>query len=269
MKDVRLIASDMDHTLLTGRGELPPGFHEVVARLNAAGIVFVAASGRPVVTLRGMFPQGGPGIAYIGDNGGMVVHDGEVLFKSLIAPTAYHDILLRTLRQTSGVPVICAVEAGFAMAAHRRYEDVLRIFYSKLEFVDDLTAIAPEVVKMSTYFPDADARVQHDQVFNPAYGGDFSVTIGGPTWVDIMNRGVTKGSSLLRLAEHLGIDADHMMAFGDTLNDLEMLDAVRYSYAVSNADAIVRERARHLTGSNDEHGVVRVIEGVLAHHRTN
>lgn len=269
MKDVRLIASDMDHTLLTGTGQLPPGFHEVVERLNAAGIVFVAASGRPLLTLRTMFPQGGPGIAYIGDNGGLVMHDGQVLFKSLMEPERYQDMIARTLARTTGVPVICGVEAGYAMTRHRRHEEVLSNFYAKLVFVDDLRDVAPEAVKFTAYFADADALAYRDDVYASAYGDDFSVTVGGPVWVDIMNRDVTKGSSILRLAAHLGIDADHMMAFGDTLNDLEMLDAVRHSYAVGNADAIVRARAKFLTASNEEHGVVQVIEKVLAHHETS
>ena len=264
MKDVRLIASDMDHTLLTARGELPPGFHEVVERLNAAGIVFVAASGRPLITLRTMFPQGGPGIAYIGDNGGLVFHDGQVVFKSLMDPAQYQEMAARTLCETSGVPVVCGVEAGYALAKHREHEDVLRIFYSRLEFVDTLADLDVEAVKFTAYFPGRDARQWREETFDPSYADEFSVTVGGPVWVDIMNRGVTKGSSIMRLAEHLGVDADQMMAFGDTLNDLEMLDAVRHSYAVSNADDIVRERARFLTASNDDHGVVQVIEQVLA-----
>ena len=55
-----------------------------------------------------------------------------------------------------------------------------------------------------------------------------------------------------------------MMAFGDTYNDIEMLDEVYYSYAVSNAEQAVRDRARFVTGSNDEYGVVSVIREVLS-----
>ena len=69
MRDVRLIASDMDHTLLDEQGELPPGIDSYVSRLHAAGITFVAASGRPLNRLQQMFPPR-DGIAYIGNNGG-------------------------------------------------------------------------------------------------------------------------------------------------------------------------------------------------------
>ena len=79
-----------------------------------------------------------------------------------------------------------------------------------------------------------------------------------------MNPGVTKGSGLRVLADRLGLDPAQMMAFGDTYNDIEMLDEVYYSYAVSNAEQAVRDRARFVTGSNDEYGVVSVIREVLS-----
>ena len=83
MRSVRLVASDMDHTLLDGQGAFPPGFLDDLRRLGEAGIVFVAASGRPLYTLRRMFPESDH-IAFISDNGGTVTHRGEVLFQSLV-----------------------------------------------------------------------------------------------------------------------------------------------------------------------------------------
>ena len=114
MDAVRLIASDMDHTLLDENGELPPGFHEYVRRLNAAGVTFVAASGRPPVRLKLMFPPR-EGIGHIGDNGGTVSYHDTILFQSLLATRSYHDMAARTLASTQGVPVICGVDAAFAV----------------------------------------------------------------------------------------------------------------------------------------------------------
>ncbi|MFT3876643.1 MAG: HAD family hydrolase [Propioniciclava sp.] len=264
MKDIRLIASDMDHTLLTSSGEFPPGFHDLVARLNEAGITFVAASGRALIRLRRMFPQGGPGIAYIGDNGGAMVHDGEVLFTSVMDAARYREMVTRTLEATRGVPIVCGVGRVYTLAEYRGYEDAFRVFFGEVEFVGSLTDLDVDVVKFTAYFPGGDALRHRDEVFDPAYSEEFSITLGGPQWLDIMNPGVTKGSTLLRLADHLGLEPGQMMAFGDTFNDLEMLDAVRHSYAVANAHDVVRERARFLTGSNDEYGVVQVIDQVLA-----
>lgn len=267
MKDIRLIASDMDHTLLTEASELPPGFHDYVEALNQAGIVFVAASGRSTFTLRSMFPAGGPGLAYIGDNGGTVTHDGETLFESLLPSSDYQEMIALTHEQTAGIPIICGVDAGYVAAAHRQHEDFLRTFYSELVFVDDLTAITPNADKFTVYFPEGNAQELCERLYRPLYDDDFSVTIGGSVWVDIMNRGVTKGTALRVLASRLGLRPEQMMAFGDTFNDIEMLDEVYFSYAVSNAVDAVREAARFSTGSNDEYGVLTVIKELLAGRR--
>ena len=263
MKSVRLVASDMDHTLLTADGELPVGFHDEIRRLNEAGVLFVAASGRPLVTLQAMFPPQ-DGIAYIADNGGTVVHRGEILFQSILPTASYQDMIELTLTRTTGIPIICGVESAYAWSGHVAHADVLRRFQTTIEFVDDLTQVDVVADKFTAHFPDGAARDYYETVFQPVYGADYSVTVGGAQWMDIMYQGVTKGHALGILAGHLGLEHDELMAFGDALNDLEMLGSVYHSYAVSNADAAIHEVARFTTASNEEHGVPRVIRALIA-----
>ena len=263
MKSVRLVASDMDHTLLTGDGELPPGFLDDIRSLNEAGVLFVAASGRPLVTLQAMFPPS-DGIAYIADNGGTVVYRDEILFQSILPTPSYHAMIELTLSRTSGIPIICGVESAYAWSGHLEHAEVLRRFQTTIEFVDDLTSVDVPADKFTAHFADGTARHHYETVFQPVYGDDYSVTIGGAAWMDIMNRGVTKGHALGVLAEHLGLNHDELMAFGDALNDLEMLGSVYHSYAVSNADEAIHEVARFTTASNEDHGVPQVIRALIA-----
>ena len=260
MKSVRLVASDMDHTLLTGDGELPAGFLDEIRQLNEAGVLFVAASGRPLVTLRTMFPPS-DGIAYIADNGGTVVHRDEILFQSILPTASYHEMTELTLSRTTGIPVICGTESAYAWVGHLAHEEVLRRFQTAIEFVDDLTQVDVPADKFTAHFADGAARHYYETVFQPAYGADYSVTIGGAAWMD---PGVTKGHALGVLAGHLGLEHDELMAFGDALNDLEMLGSVYHSYAVSNADAAIHEVARFTTASNEEHGVPQIIRALIA-----
>ncbi|MFT3876464.1 MAG: HAD family hydrolase [Propioniciclava sp.] len=266
MKDIRLIASDMDHTLLTTEGELPPGFRDDLRRLADAGITFAAASGRPLANLIELFPPRGDEIAYIGDNGAVLRLGEATLFRSLLPRDDYRAVMRFTLEATRGVPVVCGVDAGYLLAKHAEYEDYLSTFFPELVFVNGVDDIDVDAVKVSSYFPDGDSRAVHDQVFQPEYGTRYSLTTGSPVWVDIMSPGVHKGNALLALAAHLGLGPHQMMAFGDADNDLQMLDAVAHSYAVSNATETVRRRARFLADSNDAHGVQRVIREVLAAH---
>lgn len=262
MKSVRLVASDLDHTLLDGAGRLPPGFADDLRLLDEAGIVFVAASGRPLFTLKAMFPESDQ-IAFISDNGGTVTYRGEVLFQSLLPTASYQEMVALTLARTTGVPVISGIDAAYVWRGHRQHEAVLRRFQTVIEFVDDLTAVDVPADKFTAHFPDRSSRHFHDTVFGPAYGADFSVTVGGPAWVDVMNPGVNKGNALKVLADRLGLEHDQLMAFGDTDNDLEMLGSVYHSYAVSNADEAIHQVARFTTASNEEHGVTQVIRQLL------
>lgn len=265
MRDIRLIASDMDHTLLTDAGEFPPGFDAAIERLGEAGIVFVAASGRPYATLQSMFPQDNDNIAYISDNGCLVKFRDTVVAESLLPREGYQAMTEFTLTHTPGIPIITGVDSSYVAAEHReRHEAFLRQFYKALTFVDDIRAVDTTVDKFTAFFPEGNSKPYKEQVFSPAFSDNYALTIGGPNWVDIMATGVDKGSGIKALGDHLGIKPSQMMAFGDTDNDLEMLDAVEYSYAVANADAEARRRARYLAESNEDYGVLKVIEQVLS-----
>ncbi len=264
MKDIRLIASDMDHTLLDSDGRLPPGFHDDLQRLADAGITFVAASGRPLFNLQRLFPPRGDAIAYVGDNGAILAVGDTMLFTSVLPLDAYHRMAAFTLERTPGVPLICGLDAAYVLAEHAVHDEYLHRFFDKVVYVDSMDDVSVDAVKVSAYFPEGNSRGWHDDLYAPAFGADFSVTTGSGVWVDVMNPGVHKGHALTVLADHLGIAPEQMMAFGDADNDVQMLDAVRYSYAVSNANDRVRAHARYAAGSNDDHGVATVIREVLA-----
>ena len=84
MQNVKLIASDMDPTLLTSAGTLPPHFDRYLHRLGEDGIEFAVASGRPLYTLQETFPHFSDRISMVCDNGGLVYSHGQLIGKSLI-----------------------------------------------------------------------------------------------------------------------------------------------------------------------------------------
>ncbi len=264
MDDVKLIASDLDGTLLLEGGEIPPNFWAYVRRLNEQGITFVPASGRPLATLKQMFDKPGYDVAFISDNGALVEYQGDIIHRSILRPDQYLPMVQLTVNETDGVPMVCGLTSAYVTEQARPYEDYFRIFFRNLIFVDDYSQVDEDVVKYSAFFPEADARKAFDDCFLPALGASFSVTLGGPPWVDIMNRGVTKGEALEKLADRIGIESANLMVFGDALNDVEMLAAAKHSYAVSTAAPEVLEAARFRTGSNEELGVFQVLDELLS-----
>lgn len=150
---IKLIASDMDHTLLTESGQLPPNFIPTIQQLHAKGVQFAAASGRPMYTLKQMFPELADTMVYVSDNGGAIGYQGETLFKSLL-PLADYQRMVQFVNQTpDGIGVICGMDAAYVETQYRDYDATLRQFYANIEYVPDLTQVSVEANKFTIYFP--------------------------------------------------------------------------------------------------------------------
>ena len=221
MDHIRLIASDMDATLLNERSQLPPDFAETIRALAGQGILFAAASGRPLYTLETMFPELLEEIILIGDNGGAARWKGKDLFVSEMPAEGWRQ-LARSTKQAGDVGLLCGLQAAYAEKRDEGYDAVFKNFYTRVKYVDDLTAVEAAADKFTIYLPNDDAQEAFDRTygaFHTGNGGAFSVAVAGRNWVDVMEPGVHKGAALAKVGALLGIPADSMMAFGDTYND--------------------------------------------------
>ncbi|GHU63387.1 haloacid dehalogenase [Clostridia bacterium] len=263
MDFIKLIASDMDHTLLTEKGELPPNFNHYILELDKLGIDFVIASGRPLYTLEMIFSQTKHKMSFICDNGSIISYKGEIIFKSLLNPTDYQSMIQFVENTTDGIAILCGLDSAFLSEDNRIYENYLRTFYSKITFVKDMKKLAVSADKFTVYFPNKNSKEYYQRIFKPQYEKDFSVTVGDTIWIDIMNSGINKGKAMQLLAKQLELNAAQMMAFGDTYNDIEMLQTVKYSYIVKNANPDMKKHAHYITDTNDNFGVLKVIDKVI------
>ncbi|MDR1363481.1 MAG: Cof-type HAD-IIB family hydrolase [Spirochaetaceae bacterium] len=263
MNDIKLIAADMDHTLLTEKGELPPNFDSYVLKLNEAGIDFVIASGRPLYTLETTFSKIKHKMCFICDNGGAICYKSDIIFKSLIKPDSYQSMIKFVENKTDGIPILCGLDTAYLSEKNKIYENYLKTFYSKITFVENLDDIAVDADKFTIYFPGKNSKEHYEKIFKPQYGDSFSVTVGDTIWIDIMNYGINKGEAIKFLGKKLGLKYEQMMAFGDTYNDIEMLQSVKYSYIVKNAAADMKQYANFITDSNDDFGVLKVIDKII------
>lgn len=89
------------------------------------------------------------------------------------------------------------------------------------------------------------------------------VAVSGKSWVDASNMNVNKGSALKHFQDEYGITPDETLAFGDNINDIEMLHRASHSFAVANARDEVKEAANFVTASNKEDGVLQVLKAVI------
>ena len=260
---VRLVAADMDCTLLADDGSMPPNMLDRIRALDEAGITFCAASGRPLYTLTDMFDEVAEHMALLSDNGAAISCRGELIYKDLIDVPTYHELIDYTLADGRGCPVVCGIEAGYLRRCDAVYDDFFRRFFTKIFYLDSLDELDADVNKYTVYFPDRTAEEVFASTYDAAWSDRFSVTNAGKEWIDFMNKDVDKGTGITRLCAHLGVPTADAAAFGDTYNDIQMLEAVGHSYVVANAEEHMRSHARFLAPSNNDRGVAQVIDRLL------
>jgi len=260
--DIRLIASDMDGTLLDEDGAVPARFWPLLERILSAGILFSPASGRQYQTLQAVFGDR-DGLVYIAENGTNVVRDGVSIARqpvvgSIIAPVVEWVRAQAATGADLGI-VVCGAGSAYIERVDEDFLAQVRPYYAALTTVDDVTiaAAGDDVLKLAIF--DAGRAESRTGPAVRALGLPADVVISGTNWVDIMRPGVNKGTALIHLQQHLGISREQTMAFGDFLNDAEMLDAAGHSYAVANAHPSIRARARHQAPSNHDEGVITSI----------
>lgn len=264
--DIRLIAADMDGTLLDDHDELPEHLWSLVRELSRQGIVFCPASGRQYDNLLERFRDVADDVVFIAENGTYVVRDGREVSSDTLAPGVVRRVVaaMRALR-ASGVDVgvvVCAKGSAYIERTDGPFRAEVDKYYARLDVVTDLLAVPLDDVLKVAVFDFGSA----EQTTAPAlahFRGTQQVVVSGEHWVDVMNLTANKGEGIRALQRALGVTPAQTMVFGDFLNDLEMMDAAKYSFAMENAHPMLRERARFVAPPNSENGVVRTITSVL------
>lgn len=264
--DIRLIAVDMDGTLLRPDGSIPEGLWPLLDRLAERGIAFAPASGRQLATLQRMF-AGVPGdLDYIAENGAYVVRGDEEVSSDALDSGLVASVVERLRAHVAAgdlnaALVVCGKRSAYIESADPAFLTEVEKYYAKLESVPDLLAVDDQVLKLAIY--DFDGGEAHSAVAFADLGGTHQVVVSGLHWVDIMNATVNKGVALRNLQAALGVTPAQTAAFGDYLNDLELLQGADWSYAMADAHPDVVAVARHRAPSNADDGVISVIEGLL------
>ena len=263
LENVRLIAIDMDKTLITDSGELPDRFTSLVKDLAQVDVLVAIASGRPNYTLKAMFPHLEDQVAFISDNGGYVSYQDRPLYQELIDPKDYQAMARFAEDIPNNIGVLCGLDGAYVAKEAKIYDEALRYYYYQLNDVDDLTQLDLPANKFTIYLPNNDSKAHHDQDYAPKFGNDFSVAVSGWDWIDITAPGVDKGQGISHLGQAEGISPQKMLAIGDNYNDIPMLEVAAYSYAVANAHDDIKAVAKYLAPSNNDQGVIQVMDQVL------
>lgn len=258
---IQLIAADLDGTLLDSHKQLSPDLFPLIRRLREKGIRFAAASGRQYDNLRLLFSEVAEEISFICENGTAVYDCSTCLFADQL-PTQYFIPPIHAIRAMPGVNSVLCTHAGAFIenSTDTIFIENARMYYERLTIVPDLITVLEHTPAFKlAVFEKAHAETGCLPVLR-AYDDHFAIVLSGADWVDLMNPETNKGTGLRQLADHLGIPLQNTMAFGDYLNDIELLQTAGCAFVMENGHPALKQIADHIAPSNDENGVVRAIQ---------
>ncbi|QLK86243.1 Cof-type HAD-IIB family hydrolase [Staphylococcus sp. 17KM0847] len=262
-----LILFDMDDTLLTSQNKVSDMTRDYLLKVQEAGYKLALASGRPTFGMLKIAKQlqlDKYGSFIMSYNGGQTINlaTEQVVARQSISKAAFerivdfcrqHDMLILTYYENQivceGTNEYMGVESELTGMPMIQVEDIKRHVKSDVPKV--MGVDHPE--KVSHIF-----EIQKGQFDN-----DIDMTISKPFFLEFISKGVSKGKAIQKLAEQLDLSTDNMIAFGDSTNDIDMLETVGIGVAMGNARESVKEIADIVTKSNDEEGIPYALEQLI------
>ncbi len=256
---IKLIASDMDGTLLNDQKELPFDFCSVIDSLEKEGIRFTVASGRTYAAVEHLFPpEYHTKIDYICDNGAYIMHDGKPIHITPLDRATFEEFVAAA-EQIGGLRLlVCAAGGTYHLRADDEFNREVAKFYKNHIECDDLLAIDDVIYKLAVCDMQG-AQERGKPALDAIFGDRLNIQVSGVIWMDVMAGGVSKGSALAKMCELLNIDRSEVMAFGDYYNDADMLQAAGMSFAMENGNDYIKSICTHRADSNNNCGVTKAI----------
>lgn len=257
---IKLIAADMDGTLLDSNNNLSPQIFDLVKKLKNNNIKFVVASGRQYHNLLKRFEDIKEDITYIAENGSVIYEKDQSIYVEEVDKKEMIKALEEIRQAKNMFPIFCGVKSAYIENDNEIFLEQANKYYEKLEMVDDLLEVLEKdkICKMAVYDL-VDAEMGAYKLLKK-YKEKIKVCLSGKHWTDFMNPKVNKGEAIKILQENYNISYDETMAFGDYLNDYEMMKNCKYSYAMDNAHPELKKVCNYRAKSNDENGVVEAIK---------
>jgi Cof subfamily protein (haloacid dehalogenase superfamily) len=253
----KVVASDLDGTLVDSEGHISPRTRKALDRVREAGALLVFVTGRPPRWMAQVVAETGASGLAVCANGAMVydLGSGEVIRQHVLDPASAGRLVEAIRAEIPGVTF--AVESGVGFAHEPGY---VPTWPAPDTAVAEVTVMLQDpVAKLLVKHPERGPDDIHPIVAEIA-GADATVTYSGDVLLEISGAGISKASTLEALCLEYGVEPADVIAFGDMPNDVPMLAWAGYGVAVANAHPSVIAVADEVTASNDDDGVAEVLE---------
>jgi cof-like hydrolase len=269
---IKLIATDMDGTLLDPKGQVDlPRLEKLLDQLEEREIRFVIATGNEIHRVKQLLGHLTERVVLIVANGARIFEGNQLLQ----AQTWDDDMVNRALeffkgRECQDQFVVTSMNGGFVKEGtvftqleNFMTPEMIELFYQRMNFVEELEShLFGGVLKMSLVVGEERSDSVLEEI-NQLFNGHVQAVSSGYGCIDILRSGIHKAWGLQELLKRWDIKAEEIMAFGDSENDVEMLQLAGIAYAMENADDKAKAVATDFAPSNSQAGVYQVLEDWL------
>jgi Cof subfamily protein (haloacid dehalogenase superfamily) len=264
MIPIKLVVSDVDGTLLTHDKVLTEGAKAAVGRLHAAGIGFTVVSSRPTIGMGFLIDPLSITLPIGAFNGSSIV---DINLKPLEQHLIGADVAQRSLDVLNafGVDIWLFSNARWytrnpdgEYVAHEQ-----RAIKADPAIIGDFTPHLTEACKIVGASSDPELLERCEAAMKEAVGQEATAVRSQTYYLDVTPPGHDKGTFVDAMVRQLGISAAEVATIGDMENDLPMFARSGVSFAMGNAADGIKQRATHVTDSNERNGFARAIETVL------
>jgi Cof subfamily protein (haloacid dehalogenase superfamily) len=262
MPPIRLVALDLDGTLISSKLRISSGVRKAIARARESGVHFTMATGR-------MFRTARPFAREIGIDGPIICYQGAATYVVATEERLSHVALPAELASR-----VFARVAEDGVRALGYFEDELytEVDDAFLKIYTDLTkAPANVVASLDEFFRNrettkincvvgVDEAPHYAERLRSLFGDEAYVTRSQPEFVEVLSRRVDKGCALTQIAEFYGVSTEETMAVGDSWNDLPLLARAGWGVAMGTAPTDVKLKAHAVVADAENDGVAEALE---------
>ncbi|MGQ9711515.1 MAG: Cof-type HAD-IIB family hydrolase [Desulfotomaculales bacterium] len=257
----RLVAVDLDDTLLNGNFEIGPRARRAVAQAQARGVLVTLATGRMYRSARSIARELGITAPLITYQGALVKDAAGREYAHRPVPPAWAREVIGRL-QSRGYHVNVYINDNLYMRAlndaGKRYANVSRVPAHVVDDLVEILAMGPPTKVLAIAEPGEVDRLERELA--PAYKGKLHVTKSKPYFLEFSHPLATKGRALAAVARWLGVPRQAVLAIGDSYNDLDMLAFAGLGAVVGNACPEARAAAGYVAAAGEDAGVAEIIE---------
>ncbi len=261
---IRFIATDLDGTLLDGDRKLPVEIFPLISALSARGVFFAPASGRQYANVKKLFAPVEDKVIFLCENGALVKYRGETLHLTPIKDRLLKGALdeIRAIPRLH--PVLCGTNSAYIEDTAEPFRTISYEAYTRCEQVDDLDAVIgrEDVCKIAVY--DETSAADHCIRVLPRRLPELRTILSGKEWCDVSAPEANKGAAIRKIREIFGFRKEECVAFGDHMNDFEMLAECGRAYVPENAYPPLKKLIGRTVPANTEGGVLAKIKEILS-----